>query len=190
MVTQCGVGVSLVRCTPVSKLVAVLNFLQSLVSLLYTPVACLVITYYISIMVYQLPIESSSSEGILLTEESAVVLSLCLYTQSLHHLDRLVSAELAVRCVCVFGKRTLFTKFGYITTEVNSPPKETNTYYLFHVDVSKHSDAKMCGINFNCDPFIYIYNMRVCVIYMQRGRFCYKILTNNHPHSYIICPIQ
>ena len=44
---------------------------QSLVSLLYTPVACLVITCYIS-MVYQLPIESASSEGILLTEQSAV----------------------------------------------------------------------------------------------------------------------
>ena len=114
MVTQCGVGVSLVRCTPVSKLVAMLNFLQSLVSLLYTPVACLVITCYIS-MVYQLPIESASSEGILLTEQSAVVLSLCLYTQSLHHLrqvdevhelDRLVSAELAVRCVCVWKENT------------------------------------------------------------------------------------
>ena len=41
-------------------------------------------------------------------------------------------------------------------------------YYLFHVDVSKHSDAKMCGINFNCDPFIYIYNMCVCVLHICR----------------------
>ena len=62
------------------------------------------------------------------------MLSLCLYTQSLHHLrqvdevhelDRLVSAELAVRgvcvcvcvcvciCVCVvLGNRELFVEFG------------------------------------------------------------------------------
>ena len=62
------------------------------------------------VCVYQLPVEGSSGESVILTEQSAVVLCLCLYAQSLHYLrqvdkvlelDRLVGAVHMCVCVCV-----------------------------------------------------------------------------------------
>ena len=61
------------------------------------------------VRVYQLPVEGSSGESAVLTEQSAVVLCLCLYAQSLHYLrqvdevhelDRLVGAVYMSVCVC------------------------------------------------------------------------------------------
>ena len=60
------------------------------------------------VRVYQLPVEGSSGESAILTEQSTVVLCLCLYAQSLHYLrqvdevhelDRLVGAVYMNMCV-------------------------------------------------------------------------------------------
>ena len=62
------------------------------------------------VRVYQLPVEGSSGESVILTEQSAVVLCLCLYAQSLHYLrqvdevlelDRFVGAVYMCVCVCI-----------------------------------------------------------------------------------------
>ena len=49
---------------------------------------------------HQLPVESASSEDVLLTEESAVVLCLSLYAQSLNHLRQVDEVHELYRLVC------------------------------------------------------------------------------------------
>ena len=84
------------------------------------------------VRVYQLPVEGSSGESAVLTEQSAVVLCLCLYAQSLHYLrqvdevhelDRLVGAVHTSVCVLWESKMCIFMalKSGVAIPDTLSP---------------------------------------------------------------------